>query len=45
MCVERITMTFSPISLTRAVEAIQRMTPAQREQHRDEALAELVDRS
>ena len=42
---EYVTKPFSPISLTRAVEAIQRMTPAQREQHRDEALAELVDRS
>jgi len=42
---EYVTKPFSPISLTRAAEAIQRMTPEEREEHRDRALADLVDRN
>jgi DNA-binding response OmpR family regulator len=41
---EYVTKPFSPISLTRAVEAVHRMTPAQREERRDQAVADLVDR-
>jgi DNA-binding response OmpR family regulator len=42
---EYVTKPFSPISLTKAVETIHRMTPAEREERRDQAVAELVDRS
>ncbi len=41
---EYVTKPFSPISLTRAVEAVHRMTPAQREERREQAVADLVDR-
>jgi DNA-binding response OmpR family regulator len=41
---EYVTKPFSPISLTRAVEAVHRMTPAQREERRDQAVADLVGR-
>jgi two-component system, OmpR family, phosphate regulon response regulator PhoB len=41
---EYVTKPFSPMSLTRAVEAVYRMTPAQREERRDQAVAHLADR-
>ena len=40
---EYVTKPFSPISLTRAVEAIHRMTPEEREEHRGQAVAQLGD--
>jgi DNA-binding response OmpR family regulator len=42
---EYVTKPFSPISLTKAAETILGMTPAEREERRDQAVAELVARA